>query len=225
MEAQKNPKVTSFLSVGPLPEGIKSLLHVVAEGEWRDAKTEHVYRQHSPEAVRDACAAFLAVVLFGKKTDAFRVLGLPANAPLSDVRDHKRLLLKWLHPDRNEKLDEREYLARVIEATEAIEDGRSHSFGDAAQKTVTLATSPTPRVRAPGADTAQSVERMSAVWRGARQSASRLAAHLMRGAKLSAVALAIVLCSLLAWRHVMDEPIGSSVERYAKLAAGLVGWP
>jgi hypothetical protein len=229
MDALENPGITSFLSVGPLPDGVKSLLRIVAEGEWRDASTEHVYREHGAEKVRAASAAFLSAVLFGRQTDPYRMLGLPQGAPLGEVRENKRLLLKWLHPDRNPESRERENLTRVIEAAEAIEAGRSHQFGGTVHARPTPAAasgsgSGSKRGAAP-AVTRRALVLPRGVSRAARLAVSQSIPVLLRAARLSAVSLAILLCILIAWRHVMGEPIGTSIAKYSKLAVGLVARP
>jgi hypothetical protein len=162
LDALAKPEVTSFLSVGPLPEGLKVVLRIVAEGEWRDAATEHVYSKHSAETVRAASAAFLATVLFGRKTDPYRALGLPPGASLGEVREHKRLLLKWLHPDRNPEATEQAHLAKVIAAAEAIEGGRGEHVdgsgdrsGDAQQARRMRARAPRPQKAAPARNAMQ----------------------------------------------------------------------
>lgn len=227
IDALAKPEITSFLSVGPLPEGVKCLLRIVADGEWRDASTEHVYRTHSPEAVRSASAAFLTVVLFGRQTDPYRVLGLPPGASLGNVRENKRLLLKWLHPDRNPEAKEQEFLARVIEAAGAIEGGRSHSFGVSAGPP----PSPSPAARAkpvPSKKRSALTGAKRGPWgiaRAVRQAVAQSIPGLRRVAISSAVALVILLSGLIAWRYAMDEPIGASLARYSKLAVGIVAWP
>jgi hypothetical protein len=227
MDAMTTPEITSFLSAGPLPEGLKYLLRIVAEGEWRDAPTEHVYRAHSPEAVRAASAAFLSVVLFARQTDPYRVLGLQPAAPLSEVREHKRLLLKWLHPDRNPKAKEHDYLARIIEAADAIEGGRCYQFGAIAGR-----HSPHPppgRPLSPQAaktlgSTPKARRSQLALVRSARQMPAGSIVRMIRAVKLSVIALATLLLSLVAWRYFMDEPIGSSLTRFAKLGFGIIAW-
>jgi hypothetical protein len=230
MDALARPEIASFLAAGPLPKGTKVLLRIVADGEWRDAVTAHVYKTHSPETVRSASAAFLAEVLFARQTDPYRALGLPVGASLQDVREHKRLLLKWLHPDRNPDAKEQSYLAKVIEAAEAIEGGRSHAFGSAARPR----TSPPPAAPAPatGGGAKKKPSAASRIQRGAwalsrlaRQSVVTSLPAVQRVAKASALALAILLSGLIIWRYLMDEPIGASLARYAKLALGIVAWP
>lgn len=231
LDALGNSGIGSFLSAGPLPDGIKALLRIVAEGEWRDAATEHAYRKHGAETVREASAALLTEVLFAKQTDPYRVLGLPPGASLGEVREHKRLLLKWLHPDRNPDQKERAYLTRVIEATEAIESGRGNmSSATPRQQTGTHGASYSVPPPAKGPDRRQGKSRKTGeVWtslvRALRQSASRSIGGILRLVKAATLTLALLLFSLLAWRYVMDESIGDSITRYSKLAVGLVAWP
>ena len=47
---------------------------------------------------------------------------------------------------------------------------------------------------------------------------------MIRAVKLSVIALATLLLSLVAWRYFMDEPIGSSLTRFAKLGFGIIAW-
>ena len=231
LDALANPAITSFLSVGPLPDGLKCLLRIVAEGEWRDASTEHAYKQHDAQTVRAASAAFLSEVLFARQTDPYRVLGLPPGVPLSDVRENKRLLLKWLHPDRNPENKEREHLTCVIEAAEAIESGRSHQFGKTSSQRSPASFSPSPtRQAVTGAGKARSKaprasQVLPSIKRAMRETASRSIRSLLSAARLAFTTLAILLGLLIVWRYAMDESIGDSITRYSKLAAGLVAWP
>lgn len=227
LDAAAKPGVISFLSAGPLPEGLKCLLRIVAEAEWRDASTEHAYMRHSAETVRAASAAFLSEVLFARPADPYRVLGLPPGAPLGDVREHKRLLLKWLHPDRNPEAREQEYLSRVIKAAEAIEGGLSHQSGRpspprAPQSQALVAVDGSRRRRSAGGRDEKAWQAMAGA---ARQIASRVVPRALRVAKLSAAYSALLLSILIAWRYLMAEPIGASLARYSELARGIMTWP
>lgn len=214
IEARTRKDAASMFSVGPLPEGLKSLLRIVAEGEWRDGATEDFYRRHSPEEIRAASAAFLAAVLFERKADPYRVLGLTPDARPEDVRENKRLLLKWLHPDRNPSPREQEYLGRVIEAAEAIEEGRStpRRMDRGSVKPPPIVVPPRPKsTRKPKAGLA-------------RQVAVRAAEGMAHAAKIAAIFAATAIVALLAWRYLMNEPIGASLARYSRLALGMMTW-
>jgi hypothetical protein len=202
----------SLLSVGPLPDGVKDLLHVVAEGEWRAPSTEHVYARHSVGEVRAASAAFLTAALFHRKADPYRTLGLAPGARPEDIRENKRLLLKWLHPDRNPDPRERAYLGQVIEAAEAIEEARATPGRRTEVK-------PPPIVVAPRARATRH-PRPSRL----RQAAAQLADGAAQTGKLVLGVSAATLVGLVAWRYVMNEPIGTSLERYAKFAQAVISW-
>lgn len=228
LDGAGKPEAFSMLAVAPLPDGVKSLLRIVAEGEWRDASTEHAYRSHGPEQVRAASAAFLAAVLFDRRADAYRVLGLAPGAPADDVRDNKRLLLKWLHPDRNPRPEERALLAHVIEAAEAIESGRAHAFksgraASAASARTGTAAGKRPAPRATPASRGAPLVRVPQS--GTKKSAAaRTVSGVLRATKLGAGAVLLALTCLAGWRYVMEEPIAVSIERYSKLAMGLITW-
>jgi hypothetical protein len=103
----------------PLP---KNVLHVIriAAGETLDDKTGEFYFGWTETDIRAAAVFFLQQILFEKNSHAFRLLGLPPNASLTDVKDHKRALLKWLHPDRNANKWESVLLQRVVKASESV---------------------------------------------------------------------------------------------------------
>lgn len=212
MDARAGGGTGSLLSVGPLPEGVKDLLRIVADGEWRDHATAHVYARHSAAEVRAASAAFLAATLFDRAADPYRTLGLTPEARPEDVRENKRLLLKWLHPDRNPDPRERAYLSRVIEAAEAIEEGRAAP--------TRAKVRPPPIIVRPNRAKVTKKPRPSV----ARLAARQLAADALRLGRLLLVTAAVALIGLLSWRYVMDEPIGASIERYGRLAQGMITW-
>ncbi|WP_421693808.1 hypothetical protein [Aestuariivirga sp.] len=197
---------------------MKSVLRIVAEGTWRDASTEHVYAKHSAETIRTAGAQFLGTVLFDRASDPYRVLALQPGASADEVRDNKRLLLKWLHPDRNPRAAEQEYLARVLDAVERIESGTGK-----AKPSATLRAKPRPplRVRPAPARVKPAKRTRSA---SVRLAISQAVGSLAHTAKFLTYGAIVTLGSLTVWRYVMDEPIGVSISRYSKLALGLMTW-
>ena len=212
MSSRGKADAGSLLSVGPLPEGVKDLLHVVAEGEWRAPSTGHVYARHSVGEVRAASAAFLTAALFNRKADPYRTLGLAPGAKPEDIRENKRLLLKWLHPDRNPDPRERAYLGQVIEAAEAIEGTRAKPGKLQEVKPPTIVV--TPRAKATRRPRPSKLH----------QAASQLAEGAAHTGKLVLGVSVAALVSLVAWRYVMNEPIGTSLERYAKFAQAMISW-
>lgn len=210
-----NPRATelaaSLRRTRTLPEGVKSLLRIVAEGEWRDPSTEHAYRQHSPEDIRIATASFLAALLFEQRADPYRVLGLGTEARPEEVRENKRLLLKWLHPDRNPSPRERGYLACVLEAAESIE------MGNWRDTTPARAPARPPRVVVP-------IRKRSGkpVNVGGRELAVRVIRSVLRGAAIALAAAGAAVGGLTLWRLAMHEPIATSLMRFSEMALNVL---
>lgn len=206
IELALNPRSTeiaaSLRNARTLPDGVKSLLRIVAEGEWRDPTTEHIYSQHSPEDIRIAAASFLAALLFEQRANPYRVLGLCTEARSEEVRENKRLLLKWLHPDRNPSPRERGYLACVLEAAQSIE------LGSWQNTTPARALARPPRVVVP-------IKKRTGkpVTLDGREFALRVIRSGLRGAAIAAAVAGAVIGALTLWRLAMHEPIATSLVR------------
>jgi hypothetical protein len=233
MEARRRPELASLLSTAPLPRDVKSVLRIAADGAKREAATAHVYRANAPEAVREACTSFLSVVLFNRRSDPYRVLGLSPGASEEEVREHKRLLLKWLHPDRNPAKAasgrHRELLSRVLEAAAEIEGKRPSVMPSPEPPPIprrtasaphgTTRPAPAPLIAKDADFSAEHPPRSSFKLRFAR--ALSRSGHGLRRASVGAAA---VLCALVLWRYVMEEPIGLSLQKYSQAAIGLISW-
>ncbi|WP_139251615.1 J domain-containing protein [Kaistia soli] len=63
---------------------------------------------------------YLLVVLFEQETDPSRTLGVPPGAPADLIQDHRKWLLKWLHPDRNANSNLAALSVRVLAASAAL---------------------------------------------------------------------------------------------------------
>jgi hypothetical protein len=101
----------------------------------------------SPKACQDAAAAtgepiptlidaarfYLQQSLLRPEADCHRVLGLQPGAPRATARSHMRLLLQWLHPDRNSDLDA-VYAERVLRAWREVSNGHGEPPGSVAQR-------------------------------------------------------------------------------------------
>lgn len=220
LEPQQDRKNWTMLAVGPLPDGLDCLIRIVALGEWRCAETEEAYRRHGADFIRNASAAFLIKVLFASSHDPYRTLGLTPSASARQVQEHKRLLLKWLHPDVNSNTLERRYITQVVDAAAAIKTGWRQT---AARRTANRRARPqnNPPVatmsRAPNA-TALILEQP--LRPQLRKGVRWLSRSFVRLLKLSVVAL---VC-LLGWTFIVGEPIGDSIIRYARSATALVPW-
>ncbi len=69
------------------------------------------------QTVARIAALYLLVALFGEESDPYRTLGVSVGAPAEVVQDHKKWLLKWLHPDRNPNQNLAGLSVRVLAAS------------------------------------------------------------------------------------------------------------
>ncbi len=99
------PEILFALRAAPLPEGMTALIRL-ASGD-------------GPEA--DTAGAYLQAVCLYAGSPPWRCLGLVPDADPALAKEHHRLLIKWLHPDRN---PEAQVLAeRVNAAWQALKAG------------------------------------------------------------------------------------------------------
>ena len=102
---QEAPETLFALRAAPLPEGMTALIRLASAG--------------GPEA--DTAGAYLQAVCLYAGSPPWRCLGLAPGADPALAKEHHRLLIKWLHPDRN---PEAQVLAeRVNAAWQALKAG------------------------------------------------------------------------------------------------------
>ena len=102
---QDAPETLFALRAAPLPEGMTALIRLASAG--------------GPEA--DTAGAYLQAVCLYAGSPPWRCLGLAPGADPALAKEHHRLLIKWLHPDRN---PEAQVLAeRVNAAWQALKAG------------------------------------------------------------------------------------------------------
>ena len=97
----------------PLPDGMDGLLGIAA-GAAPDELAEAARTFGEPEArIREAAQFYVREVLFFPQADAYRVLGVGADASDAAIKAHHRLLQHWLHPDRLQSEDDAIFATRV----------------------------------------------------------------------------------------------------------------
>ncbi|UHH08581.1 DnaJ domain-containing protein [Luteimonas fraxinea] len=86
--------------VRPLPDGMTELLSI-ASGSPAALRAASARTGSAAAELQEAARFFVQQVLLIADADAYRVLGVTPGASKTLVRDHHRLLLRWLHPDRD----------------------------------------------------------------------------------------------------------------------------
>ncbi len=119
LELFRSPLQVRSIQRLPLPKGVLQVIRIAA-GDELDGNVAEVTFGWKESEVRAAAVFFLQQILFEKRADPFRLLGLSPDANLEDLKHHKRALLKWLHPDRNVNKWESVLLQRVVDASNRV---------------------------------------------------------------------------------------------------------
>jgi hypothetical protein len=121
----KQPGQFAIPKPGRFPTGMLDIIKTAAG----DDDTIHLLCDdtHLPrDTAIQVCKFYLQKLLTTGSNDPYLMLGLDRNASLADLKDHKRWLLKWLHPDRNPSKWESGLFLKVGKAAMQIEDGNAY---------------------------------------------------------------------------------------------------
>ena len=116
----RRPSMVRAMRDAPLPGSMLTVIRIAAGAEV-EAGIISLDRARNAEEAREAAIFFLQQVLFRPQATNHGLLGLAADANVEQVREHKRWLLKWLHPDRNHNKWESALFQRVVKAAEDLE--------------------------------------------------------------------------------------------------------
>lgn len=197
------PFLTRAVQRSPLPSGIREVILLAACSEAELAEVGKA-RGRDPQALRQAAIFFLQQVLLFPGADSYRILGLKRGATAEEIHDHRRLLLKWLHPDRNPSSWEQMLFQRVVTAAEGLEQ----QLGNPPARNATVGASRHRQLPRSRAHRPPAVRRTQAVtWR------ARLRSYIRRAA------FAVILLTLGggAWRIFIGEPFSLSLTRMGSL--------
>jgi len=84
----------------PIPANILEIIRIAAEDEEACESAAALTREPIPVLVESA-RFYLQYLLFRPDADRCRILGVRPGTAKATARTHMRLLMKWLHPDRN----------------------------------------------------------------------------------------------------------------------------
>jgi len=133
LDMVQRPLLARHVQDQPLPDDVLQLVRIAADSE-EDLSWASRTRARTLAEIREAAVMFLQQVLFHPRADNFRVLGLRPNATLEELHEHRRWLLKWLHPDRNHDKWESQLFKRVVDASSQVQrqlSGASPAFPSA----------------------------------------------------------------------------------------------
>jgi hypothetical protein len=119
LDLKAMPSFARVIRKRPLPPDVTSVIRVAAGSP--QLTQEFANKYHCSEShVREACVFFLQQAVLFSGADNHRALGVGPGASSEKIREHRRWLLMWLHPDRNKDKWESALFDRVVSAANAI---------------------------------------------------------------------------------------------------------
>ena len=115
LAALRAPGLFLRLRESPLPDDLLFLLRIAA-GEAEACELAVSTAGETAAVVAEAAVLFIQQVMFYPGSDSYRLLGVSQDSPDSQIKEHHRWLLRWLHPDRNTDQWEAVYADRVNRA-------------------------------------------------------------------------------------------------------------
>jgi hypothetical protein len=119
LEALSRPDIVPRQMRRPLPSDLIELIRCAA-GDRETIERVAAERDISENSLIEASKFFLHHVINSGGNDNYRTLGLAKTAGKEDVREHRRWLLKWLHPDRNPSKWEATLFLKVEKAANTL---------------------------------------------------------------------------------------------------------
>lgn len=124
LDLKAMPSLAKVVRRRPLPPQVTPLIRVAA-GSQEEVREFAAKYGFSENYIREACIFFLHEAVLFTGADSLRTLGLEHNASPEDIREHKRWLLMWLHPDRNDNRWESALFQRVVRSAKAAAEPRA----------------------------------------------------------------------------------------------------
>ena len=118
----RQPVLARKLVRSELPVGMALVLKIAAEGTELAAPLAGKLGV-TVEELHQACLLYLQTVVFHQHASDARLLALTEPIDPSELLAHKRMIFKWLHPDRNHNSWENKLSLRVKAAILRLERG------------------------------------------------------------------------------------------------------
>ena len=119
LDLAERPFLARAVRRQPLPPDVLTILKIAA-GDEASRRVAAAATGKSAAAIREAAFLYVGHVLLADGADCYRVLGVAADAPQAELREHMRWLMKWLHPDRCTSAWEAAFAARVLSAWQEV---------------------------------------------------------------------------------------------------------
>jgi hypothetical protein len=139
LEALNQPDVLPRLMRKTLPPDTLELIKCAATDRATLSRIS-AERRLEESVLIEASRHYLQHVITSSHSDGYRALGLSSTATSTDIQNHRRWLLKWLHPDRNPSKWETQLFQSVEKAAHQLIEGKAESEIVAPKAVVASAT-------------------------------------------------------------------------------------
>ncbi len=119
----------------PLPVGVRDVLELASGVAPQEVSSVAARFGELESTVLDAVRFYVREVLFFTEADAYRVLGVSHDADATVIKSHARLLLHWLHPDRQQAAEDAVFASRVNNAWNQLRRPAARHAYDASLQT------------------------------------------------------------------------------------------
>jgi hypothetical protein len=218
LELAERPSLAGIMRQQALPPDVITLIRIAA-GSPETLAEEAARTGRSQKTIRDAAVLYLQQVLFHQGADAYRILGLAPGAPQEELGQHMRLLMKWLHPDRDRGDWESAFAERVSGAWDLVKSAERRVRYDA---TLPKARPASRRRKSSGRRRLRGLQRLPSVERNSQPERSPSSGVAMRSAAaLILVVIAIAFFVMPEWTGWLGA--GQSFDGDSSLASGTTG--
>lgn len=121
LSLHRQPALLRSVPRRDIPVDVIEVLRIAA-GQEEAIQSASTAFDVTEEALVEAAELYLQLILSNAQSDDMRMLCLPQSAMAADIKDHRRLLLKWLHPDRNHDNWESALFLKVKAASMRLEE-------------------------------------------------------------------------------------------------------
>jgi hypothetical protein len=115
IDLQHFPAQAQSLRKAALPSGVIDVIRI-AVGDKQAIEEAVKTTGRSQDMLREAAGFFVEQVLLHPGADSYRILGMTPDATHGELRRNMALLLRWLHPDRDDPGERAVFASRVAEA-------------------------------------------------------------------------------------------------------------
>jgi hypothetical protein len=116
----RQPSLVRQIERSELPAGMIDVLRIAA-GQEEGPELSTGETDANKQELLAASVFYLQTALFHTRANDARIMALDGNSTSQQLRDHKRLILKWLHPDRNNNGWENKLFNRALDAATRLE--------------------------------------------------------------------------------------------------------